>query len=206
MSETELKIQLCLLEAMRRISEQGIAKMLKADLGGAKVNYRGIEQAMNKMSPILIGAGITVTPAYSDLVVTERQKAEVGKATRFATLKGSFTFAASDGSSVVSECYGEAMDSGDKAVTKAQSVAFRTALFQQFIVPTEATAIDPERDGDGDDAGDDDQELAAWRAVAMQGSKALRAHYEANVPTDAFWTKHQRELKAAAKSADEAAK
>jgi hypothetical protein len=34
------------------------------------------------------------------------------------------------------------MDSGDKALTKAQSVAYRTALFQQFVVPT--MAVDPE--------------------------------------------------------------
>jgi hypothetical protein len=92
------------------------------------------------------------------------------------------------------------MDSGDKAVTKAQSVAFRTALFQAFIVPTEATAIDPERDGDDDDG--EDQELITWQRVAMQGSKALRAYYDDNVPGDEFWKKHQVSLKADAKRAD----
>jgi hypothetical protein len=131
---------------MREIAKTGIAKTEKASLGGATVNYRGIEAAMNEMSVILIKCGITVTPSYSDLVMFERAKAE-GKATRFATVKGAFTFTASeDGSSVKCEAYGEAMDSGDKAVTKAQSVAFRTALFQQFVVPT--MAMDPEEGGD----------------------------------------------------------
>jgi|GEM_PF-2818760 hypothetical protein len=139
------KIHTALLDAMREIAKVGIAKTSKADLGGARVNYRGIEAAMNEMSLILIKSGINVTPSYSDLNVMERAKGE-GKATRFVTLKGSFTFAADDGSSVVCTTYGEAMDSGDKAAIKAQSVAFRTALFQQFVVPT--MAMDPEADGD----------------------------------------------------------
>jgi hypothetical protein len=140
------KIHAALIEAMSEIAKTGIAKTEKASLGGATVNYRGIEAAMNQMSVILIKCGITVTPSYSDLVMFERAKAE-GKATRFATVKGAFTFTASeDGSYVKCEAYGEAMDSGDKAVTKAQSVAFRTALFQQFVVPT--MAMDPEEGGD----------------------------------------------------------
>ena len=139
------KIHTALLTAMHEIAKVGIAKTSRADLGGARVNYRGIEAAMNEMSLVLIRCGINVTPSYSDLTVTERAKGE-GKAIRFVTLKGSFTFAVDDGSSVTCTTYGEAMDSGDKATIKAQSVAFRTALFQQFVVPT--MAMDPEEDGD----------------------------------------------------------
>ena len=142
-------IQSALLEAMKQIAKTGIAKAHKAALGGATVNYRGIEDAMNAMSVILTDCGITVTPAYSDMHITERVKGDPkdGKAMRFATVKGRFTFAAMDSTSVACEVYGEAMDSGDKALTKAQSVAFRTALFQQFVVPT--MAVDPEAGGDG---------------------------------------------------------
>ncbi len=150
------KIHTALIDAMRDIAKVGIAKNSKADLGGARVNYRGIEAAMNEMSVILIRCGISVTPSYSDLTIMERAKGE-GKATRFVTVKGAFTFSADDGSSVVCTTYGEAMDSGDKATIKAQSVAFRTALFQQFIVPT--MAMDPEEDGD-DDATDWRQECS----------------------------------------------
>lgn len=139
------KIHTALLAAMQEIAKTGIAKTSQASLGGASVNYRGIEAAMNEMSLVLIRCGINVTPSYSDLTIMERAKGE-GKATRFVTVKGAFTFAADDGSSVVCTTYGEAMDSGDKAATKAQSVAFRTALFQQFVVPT--MAMDPEEGGD----------------------------------------------------------
>ena len=75
------------------------------------------------------------------------------------------------------ETYGEAMDSGDKAVTKAQSVAFRTALFQQFIVPT--MAMDPE-DG-GDDEGVLNDEVRD-RVEAAETEDALRAVSKEYVP------------------------
>jgi hypothetical protein len=181
------KIHSALIEAMREIAKTGIAKTSKADFGGAKVNYRGIEAAMNEMSVILIKCGISVTPTYSDLVMFERAKGE-GKATRFATVKGAFTFtAAEDESSVKCEAYGEAMDSGDKAVTKAQSVAFRTALFQQFVVPT--MAMDPEEGGDGDDAILNDE--CRERVKNAQTEEELRALSKEYVPL--FNKAHDRE-------------
>lgn len=195
-----MNIQQAMLKAMAAISATGIGKTSTANLGGATVKYRGVEAAMNVMSPILISCGITVTARYSDLQIIERAKAEAGKATRFATLKGMFTFAADDGSSVVAECFGEAMDSGDKAVTKAQSVAFRTALFQQFVVPT--MAMDPEADPDED--ADPDDLLPNFRDAAMKGEAELRKHYEAHTPTEEFWKAHGPSLKAAAKKADTA--
>ena len=142
-------IHTALLEAMRQIAKTGIAKAHRAALGGATVNYRGIEDAMNAMSVILTDCNITVTPAYHDAQITERIKGDPkdAKAIRFALVRGVFKFEAEDKTYVSCEVYGEAMDSGDKAMTKAQSVAFRTALFQQFVVPT--MAIDPEEGGDG---------------------------------------------------------
>jgi hypothetical protein len=180
-----MKIHQALVEAMQDIAKTGIAKTTKADLGGAKVWYRGIEAAMNEMSAVLIRNGISVTPCYSDLTVHERAKAEAGKATRFVTVKGSFRFAhAEDGSHVDCVTYGEAMDSGDKATIKAQSVAFRTALFQQFCVPT--MAMDPE---ETDTQALPDDALAAaqkgipayeafWKALTPEQRKALQMHHE----------------------------
>lgn len=139
------KIQAAILGVMKEIASTGIAKSERNMQQG--YNFRGIEAAMNELSPLMVKNGIIVTPSYSDLQINERAK-DGGKATRFCTIKGAFKFEAEDGSFVVSECYGEAMDSGDKAVVKAQSVAFRTALFQQFVVPT--MAMDTEH-GDVDE-------------------------------------------------------
>lgn len=193
-------IYTALVAAMADIAKTGIAKTSRADLGGAKVNFRGIEAAMNEMSVVLIRHGISVTPSYSDLSIQERAKGD-GKATRFVTVKGRFTFAAADGSSVACECYGEAMDSGDKATTKAQSVAFRTALFQQFVVPT--MAMDPEADAEDDT---DDDLLAEFRDAALGGSAALRDLFKTKKPAESFWRIHGDSLKAAAAAADQGAK
>lgn len=168
------KIHTALLAAMTEIAKTGIAKTSQASLGGASVNYRGIEAAMNEMSLVLIRCGISVTPSYADLVVMERAKGE-GKATRFATLRGTFTFAADDGTSVTCTTYGEAMDSGDKAITKAQSVAFRTALFQQFVVPT--MAMDPEEGGDDEGVLDDECRLRVEQAETEDELRALSKEY-----------------------------
>lgn len=189
------KIQAALVAAQRDICKTGIAKLGTADTGAAKYCFRGVEQAMNEMSPILVNHGITVTARYSDLSIIERDKGG-GKASRFVTLKGAFTFSADDGSSVTSEVYGEAMDSGDKAVIKAQSVAFRTALFQQFVVPT--MAMDTELDGE--DEGD--ELLDRFREAAMQGSLYLKDYWAKNKPSDDFWKRHSASLKAAAAEAD----
>lgn len=125
-----MTIHTALVAAMRDICKIGIGKTSKAD----KYNYRGIDAAMNEMSPILVNHGITVTPRYSELTLAKYERTE-GKFSHCVTVKGSFTFTASDGTFVVAEAYGESIDAGDKATIKAQTVAFRTVLFQQFIVP-----------------------------------------------------------------------
>lgn len=194
-------IHAALIGAMRDICKIGIGKTKRADAGAAKYNFRGIDEAMNEMSPILVNNGIAVTPCYSELVIQEREK-DGGKFARFATVKGSFTFSAADGTSVTAEAYGEAMDSGDKATIKAQSVAYRTVLFQQFIVPL--MAMDTELEGV--EEGGEDPQLIAFREAAMHGGEALKALYDAKKPTKAFWMRHGQSLKDAASAADKAAK
>jgi hypothetical protein len=174
LSPGQRRIHACVLAAMEEIANRGIAKMSSANLGGSTVKFRGIEIAMNEMSVVLIHSGITVTPEYSELTIAERAKAEAGKFTRFATVKGSYTFEADDGSTVKATYYGEAMDSGDKAVIKAQSVAFRTALFQTFVVPT--MAMDTEVD-------DGEQEAPALPADAKLAAESGVETYQA------FWKK-----------------
>lgn len=203
-------IHKAMLQAMREIAAVGIAKDKTATLGGSNVKYRGIEAAMNAMSGILIRCGITVSADYTELRVQERMKGDPadGKATRFATLRGAFTFTeVNDGSSVTFSCFGEAMDSGDKATTKAQSVAFRTALFQAFVVPF--MAIDPEEGGDGEAEQDPNPPAeqaygGELRELVRDRAKMLRAT-KSDADALAFWKK-EREQFASIKPAYEAFK
>lgn len=191
-------------KAMDEICRLGIAKLSENKQQG--FSFRGIEAAMNEMSPIMVRNGITVSPNYSDLTIQERVKGDPadGRATRFATIKGRFTFTCmEDGSSVVAEAYGEAMDSGDKSVTKAQSVSFRTALFQVFVVPT--MSMDPE--STEYNKPDAEEGLDAAQDAAMGGTESLKTWWEsqpANLRTKLG--PHLQSLKQAAAVADKTKK
>lgn len=109
--------------------------------------YRGIDDVMNELHPILTECGIFVVPTVLDEQRTTGTTAKGG--TMFYTrLKIKFTFYAKDGSSVESIVIGEAMDSGDKASNKALSIGLKYALLQVFCIPTEddkdpdATTVD----------------------------------------------------------------
>lgn len=175
------KIHTQMNDAMRDIVSIGIGKTQKNEAQG--YTFRGVEQAMNEMAPILVNHGIVVTARYTELVVTERIKGDPkdGKAMRFVTIKGHFTFMADDDSMLTAEAYGEAMDSGDKAVIKAQSVSFRSALFQAFVVPT--MSMDSELNhGEGGDLEDrrrkwlDDQLKNIAEAASVGSLKSIMEH------------------------------
>jgi len=143
-SDQTPRIYAALLTAMSEAAENGIAKLTKNKDQG--YYFRGIEAAMNEMAPILIKNKIVVVPSYVEHVESARET-KSGGTMKFVRVKGVFKFVhAEDGSSVESICWGEGMDVSDKATTKAQSVAFRTALFTTFVVPTQAVHIDNEAD------------------------------------------------------------
>lgn len=191
-------IHSALVAAMRDICKIGIGKNSQANAGGANYRYRGIDAAMNEMSPIFVNHKITVTPRYSELSITERQR-EGGKFSRCVTVKGSFTFAAEDGSSVTAEAYGESIDTGDKATIKAQTVAFRTVLFQQFIVPL--MSMDSELD-DGESEEHQPPPIDVLR-IAEKGVDAYAAYFKGLTKEQRLaLAPHHDELKAVAAEAD----
>lgn len=62
--------------------------------------------------------------------------------------------------------------------------------------------------GDDNDGADDlmTDELKAFGEASMKGTAALRAHYDAHIPTESFWRKNAAALKEAAAKADKVAK
>ena len=107
-----------------------------------KFKFRGIDDVMNAMHPILSKNNIFVAPEVEDFSREERTSKNGGLIIyTIATIK--FTFYAEDGSNIVVKVIGEAMDSGDKGMNKAMSIAYKYALFQVFCIPTED---DPDKD------------------------------------------------------------
>jgi hypothetical protein len=91
------QIHQAILNVMEDIGKLGIDKSQRNQ--EQKYNFRGIESAMNRLSPLLLRHGIVVVPKYSDVQFHERPS-KSGGIMRFAWVKGTFRFVSSDGSAV----------------------------------------------------------------------------------------------------------
>lgn len=130
-----------------------------------KFLFRGIDRILNEVGPALRRHGVIVLPDLRNLdsrdVTTSKDKS-----TREVTVTVAYTFIGPEGDQLVAVVPGEAQDSGDKAVSKAMSVAFRTALIQALSIPTE------ERDPDAQsyERGRPDL-LTGWKNKVMEEAK-----------------------------------
>ena len=110
--------------------------------------YRGIDAVYNTLYPVMAKYGLFITPEIIDHKREERTSTKTyNNQTKTTTLLYSiitvrYTVYAPDGSSVCMTVIGEGMDSGDKATNKAMSIAMKYAMFQLFMIPTEA--VDPD--------------------------------------------------------------
>lgn len=99
-------------------------------------SFRGVDAAMNATHDLFAKHGVFVVPQVLDRQREERATKSGG--TMFSTVcRVKYTFYAADGSFVEAIIDGEGMDTADKSTSKAQSIAFKYALFQVLDIPTE---------------------------------------------------------------------
>lgn len=103
--------------------------------------FRGIDQVMNTLHPLLAEFGVFVLPEVIETQREERQTRSGGNLI-YTVHKVRYHFTAIDGSEVCATVVGEGMDSADKSSNKAMAVAFKYACFQVFCIPTEEMAKD----------------------------------------------------------------
>lgn len=103
--------------------------------------FRGIDRVMNAVGPVLREHQVVVTPRTLSLQ-SERYRTKGGTDMRDVTVEMEYTVRGPGGDTFIGGAYGEAADSGDKATSKAESVAYRTFLLQALTIPTH----DPEPD------------------------------------------------------------
>ena len=99
-----------------------------------KFKFRGIDDVMNSLHPVLEKNKIFIVPDVLEQIREDRVSGK-GNPLIYSICKIKYTFYAEDGSSVTAVVIGEGMDSGDKATNKAMSIAFKYALFQIFCIP-----------------------------------------------------------------------
>lgn len=136
MTEVAIEEKPTVYEAWNRVMNgvQAISKDSRNSQQG--FNFRGIDAVMNVVGPLLREHGVVVVP------VALKHDAE-----RYTSAKGAqmvnrvvemgFTVIGPRGDSFEGIAFGEAADSGDKAITKAESVALRTFLLQSLMIPTD---------------------------------------------------------------------
>lgn len=138
-------------------------------------NFRGIDAVVNAAGPAFRRHGIVPTPRVSS---TERETVEVGKnrtLMALVTVKVTYRFTGPAGDYLEAvDVPGEAMDSGDKAVSKAMSVAYRIALLQTLCIPTDEPDAD-EHSYERATATDDRQSAPAAPAVEYASKEQVDA-------------------------------
>lgn len=130
-----------ILAVMSDLAKVGIGKDKRNQQQG--FNYRGVDDVMNALAPLLVKHQLLVLPRVLKRDVLQRESKSGG--TLFCvTLEMEFDFisVADDSKHTVGPIVGEGMDSGDKASNKAMSIAYKYACFQAFCIPTEATAVE----------------------------------------------------------------
>lgn len=99
-------------------------------------NFRGIDAVMNTVGPVLRRHGLLVVPrVLSESSERYESKNKALMVNRVVEIE--FTVFGPLGDSFSGSAFGEASDSGDKSMSKAHSVAYRTFLLQSLTIPTD---------------------------------------------------------------------
>lgn len=98
---------------------------------------RSIDGVLNAVAPALRKHNVVVTPNVIDAHYQVVPVGRNGTPMRECTLKVRFVFYGPNGDTVEAITMGEALDSGDKATSKAHSMAFKTCLLQALAIPTD---------------------------------------------------------------------
>ncbi|CAK8743443.1 hypothetical protein SODG_006579 [Sodalis praecaptivus] len=160
-----MKVYSAISNVARDLAATGIKKEGRNAQQG--FNFRGIDQVYTALAPVLAKHGLVILPRIVERTVTERTTLK-GALLFYVTVKAEFDFVATeDGSKHTVTTYGEAMDSGDKAINKAMSIAYKYAAFQAFCIPTEETAIDADAEVHEVAAHTPDDVLKAFTEKAM---------------------------------------
>lgn len=124
---------------------QWVGKVNKRADAGGRYDFRGIDAVLNAVGPALRKHGVVVMPIKVEpeytIIATK-----AGVDMNYCRATVTYRIFGPDGDPVPVDgvSLGEAFDTGDKAGTKAQSVALRTFYINALAIPTNRPELDPE--------------------------------------------------------------
>jgi len=99
-----------------------------------RFDFRGIDQIYDALHPLLVKHEILCVPRVVDMHTEEYQTTK-GTVMHRTMVTVAHRFCTGDGSFVEAVTLGEAADAQDKSAAKAQSVAYKYAMFETFCIP-----------------------------------------------------------------------
>lgn len=133
----------------RTIHERMIAILAEMPaIGKDRVNqqqnfkFRGIDDMVDALEPLLAKHGVFYLPKALERRDQERTTSS-GKSLYVCLLHVEFTFYGLAGDHVVASAWGEGSDSGDKATSKAHTMAQKSCLMEAFNIRTQ-DSVDPD--------------------------------------------------------------
>ena len=101
--------------------------------------YRSIDDVLGRLAPSLAKHRLCVLPRVIERIAVDR-KGERNEHLVSVVLKVAFDLvSAADETRHTVEAYGEALDGGDKATSKAMSSAFKAAMLLTFCIPLDGS-------------------------------------------------------------------
>lgn len=101
--------------------------------------FRGHDDVMNALNPILARHGVFVMPDVVDRIPSQRTTSK-GSIMFEVNLHVRFRFYGAAGDYVEASAWGEGTDSGDKSTNKAMTMAFKNVLNQAFAISNKEVA------------------------------------------------------------------
>lgn len=134
-----LSVGEAIAEVTRRVGV--IAKDRQASQGGS-YKYRGIDDVLEALHPILGDVGLVLLPGEVRDARFETRATASGGTLNVARLLVRYRLLGPDGTETFGEAWGEGGDSGDKATQKAHSQSYKSFALQTFSIPTEQSSAD----------------------------------------------------------------
>lgn len=100
-------------------------------------SFRGVDDVTNTLNPIFRKHKLICVPTKITELSRDIKSTKNGGGMFFTNLLIEYTFYAEDGSFIKVEVKGEGSDNNDKSSNKAMAVAFKYALCQTLMIPTE---------------------------------------------------------------------
>jgi hypothetical protein len=123
-----------------------IAKAQQVQAGPAKFSFRGIDDVLNAIHGPLADHGVSVVPCGFDLHDQSERVTKSGGALVHLLATVHYRIIGPAGDFVEAAALAEALDTSDKAASKAMSMAFKYVCFQVFSIPVRGALEESDRE------------------------------------------------------------